>query len=40
VYLNITKAKKGILGFVEIDGKLVNIGNKTRKELYYDDAFV
>jgi hypothetical protein len=31
--LNITtKAKKGILGFVEIDGKLVNIGSKTRKD--------
>jgi hypothetical protein len=43
VYFNTTKAKKGILGFVEIDGKLVNIGSKTRKNfimtvLLYDSA--
>jgi hypothetical protein len=43
VYFNTTKAKKGILGFVEIDGKLINIGSKTRKDfimmvLLYDSA--
>jgi hypothetical protein len=44
VYLNTIKAKTGILGFVEIDGKLVNIGSKTRKDfimwlMLYDSAY-
>ena len=43
MYLNTTKAKKGILGFLEIDAKLVNIGSNTRKDfivmvLLYDSA--
>ncbi len=43
MYLNIRKVKKGILGFVEIDSKLVNTGSKTHKDLImtvllYDSA--